>query len=233
MFEGFDYSFFSINENTKLVRFRKHFLEKFLNQISKIKEINESCELSKFLGHDYDKLIQVKRFLSQTKPASDRTKTESSASRFSTKNFNLKDILKVFMPTQAKYGKLPTKIDDVAVNEKVDSKYSVQELKVEADATKHMMMQTKLNKWLHSMEHKSMDWEENSCQSAQETESSSSSYHSTEDIWEEQISLFAQNEKLERALVDCILVSMLKPNFVLKNYLSSKILYFIKLRQTK
>lgn len=127
-------------------------MEGFLQHISENKSINESKELCEFLGYKYKKLIEVKKLLnnSEQKLNEKTIKDKGNSKNFDFNLKNFKDIFKIILPSQTKYGQLSTKIDDVLVNDHVADKYSIMKI-VTSNEDSHMVLDQKLEKWTNAI----------------------------------------------------------------------------------
>lgn len=130
-----------------MVQVRKQSLEIFLNELAKFKPIGESAAFSNFLGYKHHLVTDVLEVIGQQ---SQHIRSTKSTSKFEINLKSVKNFFKMFMPVKAKYGQLPSKLEDVFINDQTRNKYSIKQLIPQVDLSYDMPLKYKLNQWIHS-----------------------------------------------------------------------------------
>lgn len=179
------------------------------------KAVNESREFCEFLGYKYTALHEVRQLLKSSSYIDRETgggvpseKTSPKAFDLNLKNF--KDIFRIFMPVQAKFGQLSTHIEDVVVNDQISSKYSITHIETECNEQNHMVLKLKLDKWAAMANDTTGD-----------TDCADSPLPSPTNC-------DMDYSQLDRQIISTCLVLLFKGYFVFQSYLVSRCSFFFK-----
>ncbi|XP_027199359.2 LOW QUALITY PROTEIN: uncharacterized protein LOC113793509 [Dermatophagoides pteronyssinus] len=138
----------SLNANSTFVQQRREHLSDFLNELARVKVINESKEFCEFLGYKYKTLIEAKQLLVKGLLNEERTEGKKKISKLSLLNLNrMKGYFDIFLPVKAKFGQLATQIENLYVNHQTLNKFSITPIEFDDPMANEMILKNNLEIW--------------------------------------------------------------------------------------